>query len=229
MVANVREIVQYYESIVNGGFRAIRWKRSCSIQMTNDFLGELFASKLRAAVLSWMIPRPHRGFSLTELSRALGLPISSLQHECYKLERIGVLTSRRYGASRRYSINSASPVAPELTALVVRANGEEESLTATLEDTANLDSAFIAAELPLSMEVRNDAGTVIPLVLIGDLTLDEIDAIQGRVASLLNLPSSRLEIVYFPPADWSDRVSQSNPYAIWLLENPRTHLAGDQV
>ena len=73
--------------------------------MDNDFLSELFASRVRAAVLGHVVPRPQRGFSLTELSRLLGLPISSLQHECYKLERIGILISHRAGASRRYSIN----------------------------------------------------------------------------------------------------------------------------
>ncbi len=197
--------------------------------MTSDFLGELFASKLRAAVLTWMIPRPHRGFSLTELSRELGLPISSLQHECYKLERIGVLTSRRFGASRRYSINPGSLVRPELTALVVRAIGEDVALTAALEDVAGLETAFVAAELPLSEEVRQDPNALLPLVLIGDIGLDDLDAVQQRAAAILGLPLARLEIVYFPRTDWTERVRQRAPYAVWLLDNARTHLAGAPV
>ena len=56
-----------------------------------DLLAELFSSKVRAAALGVFLPRPHCWFSLTELSRLLGLPVSSLQHECYKLARLGLL------------------------------------------------------------------------------------------------------------------------------------------
>ena len=155
------------------------------------------------------------------------MPISSLQHECYKLERIGLLTSRRYGASRRYSINPASLVKPELTALIVRAIGEDVALMAALEDVEGLETAFVAAELPLTEEFRQDLNGVVPLVLIGDVSLDDLDAVQQRAAALLGLPQTRLEIVYFPQNDWSDRVRQQAPYAVWLLENARTHLSGE--
>jgi hypothetical protein len=47
----------------------------------NELLAELFSSKVRAAVLGYMLPRPQIAMSLTEFSRILGLPISSLQHE----------------------------------------------------------------------------------------------------------------------------------------------------
>ena len=60
-----------------------------------SLLGEVFSSKVRASLLAWIVPRLDTRFSLTELSRELGMPISSLQHECYKLERLGVLKGRR--------------------------------------------------------------------------------------------------------------------------------------
>jgi hypothetical protein len=194
-----------------------------------DFLSELFASKLRAAVLSHIVPRPHRGYSLTELSRVLGMPISSLQHECYKLERIGVLTSGRSGASRRYTIDPECPARRELTALVVRVVGQQQALQATLEDVPGLQSAFIAAELPLGEGGEVDEAAAIPLVLIGEVPLEEIDALQARVPEMLGLPQSRVEAVFYLPEDWRSRVQQRAPYAVWLLEGPRTHLAGEPV
>lgn len=194
--------------------------------MEQDFLSELFASRLRAAVLGFVVPRPHRGYSLTELSRNLDLPISSLQHECYKLERIGILISGREGASRRYSVNSDFPLRRELTALVVGALGQKESLQATLEHVQTLESAFIAANLPLSDELVLESTSTIPLVLVGDIPLEEIDAAQGRVADMLGLPAGRIEAVYYLPEDWHSRVAQRAPYAVWLLEGPRTHLLG---
>jgi len=72
----------------------------------NELLSELFSSKVRAAVLGHVLPRPQVALSLTEFSRLLDLPISSLQHECYKLERIGIineLTNRQRGRVFSYS------------------------------------------------------------------------------------------------------------------------------
>ncbi|MEA2530443.1 MAG: hypothetical protein QOG89_2087, partial [Thermomicrobiales bacterium] len=86
-------------------------------------LTELFSSKVRAAVLGQMLTRPHLRYSLTDLSRLLDIPISSLQHECYKLERIGVLLARRDGNARRYRVDQTCSVLRELTALVVAALG----------------------------------------------------------------------------------------------------------
>src|SRR5680860_632382 len=176
--------------------------------MDDGFLSELFASKLRAAVLSHIVPRPHRGYSLTELSRGLIMPISSLQHECYKLERIGILTSTREGSSRRYLVNVGFPARRELTALVVRAIGQQQALQATMEEVRGLTSAFIAAELPLSDLSEVDPSTAIPLVLVGEVPLEEIDALQGRVATLLGLPPNRVEAVFYLPEDWRSRVEQ---------------------
>lgn len=197
--------------------------------MDVDFLSELFASKLRAAVLSFVAPRPHRGYSLTELSRVLSMPISSLQHECYKLERIGILTSGREGASRRYSFDPDFPARRELIALVVRAIGQQQALQATMEKVTGLESAFIAAELPLSVAGELDETVAIPLVLVGQVPLEEIDALQVRVAGLLGLSPNRVEAVFYLPEDWRSRVEQRAPYAVWLLEGPRTHLAGKPV
>jgi DNA-binding transcriptional ArsR family regulator len=115
----------------------------------NELLSELFSSKVRAAVLCHMLPRPQAAFSLTEFSRILDLPISSLQHECYKLERIGVIRGRREGNSRRYRVDATCPVLPELTALIVAAMGQEAAIRAALSDVPGLDAAFVARNLPI--------------------------------------------------------------------------------
>lgn len=195
----------------------------------NEFLSELFASKVRAAVLGQTIPRPHLAYSLTEFSRILDLPISSLQHECYKLERLGILVSQREGASRRYRVNPEGPSIRELTALVVSALGSEEVLRGTLDEIQGLESAFIATTLPLTQAAISGADGSIPLVLIGEIPLEQIDAAQERVAALLGLEPSRIEAVFYLPEDWDERVAQRAPYAVWLLEAPRTHLYGTPI
>lgn len=204
-------------------------RRSQAAERLNEFLAELFASKVRAAVLGQTFPRPHIGYSLTEFSRILDLPISSLQHECYKLERLGILVSTREGASRRYRVDPNGPSIRELTALVVSALGPEEVLRSTLEAVPGLETAFIATRFPLTQAAISGAEGSIPLVLIGEIPLEAIDAAQERVAMLLGLDVSRIEAVFYLPEDWEERVAQQAPYAVWLLQSPRTHLVGPPV
>ena len=197
----------------------------------NELLAELFSSKVRAAVLGHMLPRPQVALSLTEFSRLLDLPISSLQHECYKLERIGVIKGRREGNSRRYRIDSKCAILPELTALVVAALGQEAAIAATLGDVPGLEAAFIGRKLPLHDGHENESNTAapIPLVLIGEIPLEEIEGALERVALLLGLPTSKLEAVFYLPGDWQARLEQNSHYAVWLISGPRTDLVGDPL
>ena len=194
----------------------------------NELLAELFSSKVRAAVLGHMLPRPQVAMSLTEFSRILRLPISSLQHECYKLERIGVIRGRREGNSRRYRVDANCAILPELTKLVVAALGQRDAIRATLVDVPGLDAAFIGRTLPID-DLQENSATPIPLVLIGEIPLEEIDSALERVASLLDLPLAKFEAVFYLPGDWRARLEQHSQYAVWLVSGPRTDLVGDPM
>jgi hypothetical protein len=185
-------------------------------------LEELFSSRVRSAVLCRLLPRPHLGFSLTELSRLLGLPVSSLQHECYKLERLGVLTGRREGNAYRYRGNAESTLICPLTSLVVAAIGEEEALRATLDAVPGVHAAFLAGDLPKPGE---NGG--VPLVVIGDVPLEELDALESRPAAVLNLQSGAIELAYYRPDDWRTKLQQANPFVVSILKNNRIDLVAN--
>jgi len=185
-------------------------------------LQEIFSSRMRAAVLGHMLPRPHLRFSLTELSRLLDQPISSLQHECYKLERIGVITGKREGNTRRYAVQTSFVLYRPLTALVTAALGAHRALKASLESLTGLESAFYAGPLPL--QTGGKPGRV---VLIGDIPLEEIDDVQERAALALNLPTDQVETAFYRLDDWLDRLRQQSAYAVGLLNGSRVDLVGD--
>jgi DNA-binding transcriptional ArsR family regulator len=182
-------------------------------------LEELLSSRVRAAVLCQLLPRPHLGFSLTELSRLLGLPISSLQHECYKLERLGILMGRREGNAYRYRGNAESSLNGPLTALVVAAIGEEAALRATLDAVPGVHAAFLAGDVPKS---GKNGG--VPLVVIGEVPLEALDALESRPAAVLNLPTNAIELAYYRPDDWRAKLQQANPFVMAILNGNRLDL-----
>lgn len=185
----------------------------------SELLTELFSSRVRAAVLTTLLPRPHLGFSLTELSRRLGLPVSSVQHECYKLHRLGLLTAARAGNARRYRPDATFALLAPLTALTLRAMPLNDALLAAVEGVPGIDEAWIAGDLDAPRES-------VFLVVLGDPGVEALDGIFDRVfaclASLVAAP--RLELAYFRPSDWAARIEAGNPFALSLVTGPRVSL-----
>lgn len=177
-----------------------------------DLLAEIFSSKVRAAVLSYMLPRPHLGFSLTDLSRRLNLPISSLQHECYKLEKNQILIARRSGNARLYRVDSRNPLIDPLTALIVKAIGADASLRGAIDGVDGLELVFITGD---------DVNPETKLVVVGDLELEALDALTARAEKALGSAPNTVEIAFFQPDDWRTRIAQHNPYVWELLTGPR--------
>lgn len=186
----------------------------------SGLLQEIFSSRLRAAVLSQMLPRPHLRYSLTDLSRLLDLPISSLQHECYKLERLGLIESRRLGNTRRYRVVTESSFYAPLARLVSAAIGPEATLKAGLEAVTGLDAAFLAGNL------AERANGPTRLVLIGEVPLEEIDAIQERAIIAVSGAAESVETVFYRQDDWRDRIAQNSAYVMSLLNGPLIELVG---
>lgn len=191
-----------------------------------ELLGEVFSSKVRAAVLGHLLPRPHLGFSLTDLSRVLGLPVSSVQHECYKLERIGVIKARRTGSSRPYKVVAGSPLRAPLTALIAAALGRERVLRGAVDGVPGLRAAFLAGELP-PVGDAGGGGAACFLVLVGEVPLETLDETHRRVEDLLGVAPATVELAFFRPNDWQDRIAQGNPHALGLMAGPRTELLGE--
>lgn len=180
----------------------------------SDPLAELFASKVRAAVLGHLLPRPHLGFSLTDLSRLLDLPISSLQHECYKLTRLGLLRDARAGNARLYRPDPGSPLLPPLTALVVAAIGPRAGLAAAVEGLPALDLAFLAGSLP-----PEPTAQPLHLVLVGALPVEDVDDAFDRAG--VAVAPRPLELAYFRPIDWMRRRAIGNTFVADLLAGPK--------
>lgn len=185
-----------------------------------ELLAELLSSRVRAAVLALLLPRPHLAFSLTELSRRLGLPVSSLQHECYKLARLGLLHDERAGNARRYRPDPSFPLLEPLTALALRAIPLPEALSGAAEAVAGLQCAWLSGSLDVP-------ASPVYLVIVGDMDLEAIDGLfaRARLALSPSVTPDRIELAYFRPGDWRERIASGDRFAASLLACPRIDLA----
>jgi hypothetical protein len=189
------------------------------VTVVPDQLAELFSSRVRAAVLTLLLPRPHLAFSLTDLSRRLGLPVSSLQHECYKLTRIGLLHDERVGNARLYRPDPTWPLLEPLTALTVRAVPLEEALRGAVEGVPAIDGAWVSGDL-------SSQSDPVYVVVLGNLGIENLDGIFDRclVALVPIVGARRVELAYFRPADWVGRMARGDPFATSLCVGHRIEL-----
>ena len=179
-----------------------------------DVLVELLSSRVRAAVLGFLVARSGERFSLTELARALELSISSVQHECYKLERLNVLKGRREGASRRYWLDRETPFVGQLVDLVTSVVGREHLLSHALADVTGLHGALLA----MTPDPQ--------LILIGDLGLEELEAVQDRAATLLDIDPDVIDIAFYGTDSWKTYCDDETPMIARLRQAQPTVLVG---
>lgn len=180
-----------------------------------DTLVELLSSRVRAAVLGLFVARPGERFSLTELSRALGLSISSVQHECYKLERLQVLKGRREGVSRRYWLDHETSFVPPLVDLVTAVLGREQLLGHALREIEGVRGALLVP------------GDEPQLVLVGDLGLEELETVQERAGELLGIDPDTIDLAFYGTESWREHRAGNSSLISDLRERDPLILVGD--
>lgn len=181
-----------------------------------DILTGMLSSRVRAAVLGFLIAREEERFSLTELAYALDLSISSVQHECYKLEGLRVLKGRREGASRRYRLDRETPFVPALIEFVRAVLGRERLLVHVLVDVEGLYGALLTmAPAP-------------QMILIGDLGLEELEIVQDRAAATLGVDAETLDLAFYDSAAWNEHRAHDSSLITGLRSRNPVLLLGDR-
>lgn len=90
----------------------------------NDAIAPLFGtSAVRRDVLAWFFARPEAVAHPRELARRLGRSPQVVGRELARLEAAGVLTSETIGRTRRYRVDSESPIAADVKSLLSRTIG----------------------------------------------------------------------------------------------------------
>ena len=82
-------------------------------------LESLVSSKIRRALLEYILTHPTDRFYLPGLAKQLGLTVSPLRRELKRLERSGMLTAAPEANILFYTVNSASPAFLELKGIGV--------------------------------------------------------------------------------------------------------------
>lgn len=100
----------------------------------------ILRSRTQGEVLAAVLLHPERATTLAQLSRDLGIAMSTAQLEVNRLLDAGLLTAEQVGRARQLRVNPDNRLVPALTTLVMQAFGP---LTVIAEEFGDLDASAV--------------------------------------------------------------------------------------
>jgi predicted nucleotidyltransferase len=137
---------------------------------------------------------------VAELARRLGANPASVQREVERLEKAGLLTSRRVGNARIVRPDPDSPVYGELYALLAKAFGPAPLLETELSRVEGIDEAYIFGSW--ARRFHGEPGALprdVDLLVIGSADPNEVYRAAQTVEERLGLEVNPIVV---GEADW---------------------------
>jgi DNA-binding transcriptional ArsR family regulator len=167
----------------------------------------ILRSRQQAELLAWLFDDPDREASLADLSRRLGVPMSSVHREIERAERAGLLVSRRIGQTRLVRANKQSRFLAPLRELLVMSFGVQARLADILRAIPGIESAYIFgswAARYAGVDERHPVADV-DVLLLGEPDRNAIYRAVAEVEPELGYPVQ----VTFRRADWIETGTDS--------------------
>jgi DNA-binding transcriptional ArsR family regulator len=160
----------------------------------------ILRSRQQAEILAWLLDHPDREATLAELSRRLGVPVSSIHREIQRAEQAGLVTSRRVGAARLVRANRQSRFFAPLRQLLVMSFGAPERLAQALRDVPGVEAAYIFGSWAARYEDISGGRPVgdVDLLVLGDPNRETVYGKVMEVEPELGYPIQ----VTFRPGNW---------------------------
>jgi predicted nucleotidyltransferase len=151
-------------------------------------LGDLIFGQTRGSILALLYGHPDERFFTREIARHSGASVGSVKRELETLSRFGLVDRSMLGRQVYYQANREHPVFPETRSLVAKTVGVFQLLGSALAPLAGRVSlAFVYGSTARGNE---KAGSDVDLMIVGDVTLDEVltqvGTVEGAIGRQIN-------------------------------------------
>jgi len=143
----------------------------------------LFGSRVRAKVITLFSTSAGREFHVREAARNLSERPSAVLIELNRLERLGLLSSRRLSNLRLYSANAQCPFYREIKALALKTDAFGEPLRNAISGIPGIRFAFIFGSFAKGSE---RASSDIDLMIIGSLDQAQANRAMAQAEKALS-------------------------------------------
>lgn len=185
----------------------------------------LYRSKLRECLLAYFFSNPGANHHLREIASLIGADPGNLSKELKRLCSEGLFCSETRGRQKYFSMNTKSPIYPELNSIVAKTIGVEARLRQMVSQDKTIRSAFIYGSLPAG---TSNVGSDVDLMVISeDKGFDDTSYLK-EFATLRKSTGREIDFTHFTASEWAKRQKKSDSFVNGVMNLPRIMLKGDE-
>jgi predicted nucleotidyltransferase len=186
-------------------------------------LSDLLFGQTRGHILALLYGMPDRNFYVREIARQTGVSVGSVQRELETLSQVQLLNRELRGKQVFYQANRDHPVFADLSSLVAKTAGIFPLLRAALAPLAQkISAAFVYGSMARGDE---NAGSDVDLMIVGDVTLDDVLAHVTAVEGQLGRP---INPTVYSRKEFRTKLKERNHFLNSVMRGKTIFLIGDE-
>ena len=186
-------------------------------------LGDLIFGLTRGRVLALLYGMPDQIFFVRQIAREIGTSVGSVQRELETLSEVGLLNRTTIGRQVFYQANSHHPAFADVRSLIAKTSGIFHQLRSAL---ASLASQIIFALVYGSIARGDeDAGRDVDLMIVGNVTLDDVLAQLTSVENAIGRP---INPTVYSLKEFKTKIKDGNHFLTSVLHGKKMLLIGDE-
>jgi len=185
-------------------------------------VGDLIFGQTRGRVLALLFGHPDSSFFIRQISRHAGTSAGTARRELETLAQVGLVGRSVSGNQVYFQANRTHPVFSEIHALVAKTTGVFQMLGAALGPLAQrISVAFVFGSVARREE---NAASDVDLMLVGDVTLDEVLA---HLASVEQAIGRSINPTVYTASEFKSKLASGNHFLRAVLRGEKVLLLGD--
>jgi uncharacterized protein len=186
-------------------------------------LGDLLFGQTRGRVLALLYGMPDQTFFVRQIAREVGTSVGSVQRELETLLEVGLLNRTTIGRQVFYQANSRHPAFADVRSLIAKTSGIFHQLRSALAPLASqITFALVYGSIARGDE---DAGSDVDLMIVGNVTLDDVLAQLAPVENAIGRP---INPTVYSLKEFKTRIKDGNHFLTSILHGKKMLLIGDE-
>lgn len=189
---------------------------------TNNILKTLFSSEVRINILSHFFMHPDEGYYIRQLEKILKKPVSNIQKELVKLEKIDLLSSSVEGNQKRYILKNEFPLYDELRNIFIKTTGLSDLIRDSLHLIKKIEFAFIYGSFATGDETSQSDVDLMIVGNVSDIIINKsIKKVEKQINRIINYS-------IYSKGEIEKRISANDNFIKTILEAPIILIIGNK-
>jgi len=184
-------------------------------------LEHLITSKAKRRLLKLFITNPDSDFYTREIAKLTGESPNGVRRELAHLEKVGLVTSRREGNLKYYSLVKDFPFYPELKKIIYATVGLGDYLSAKFKEPRQIELAFIYGSVAKNGET---AKSDIDLFIVGEIDESELHNLVSQVEADIR---RSINYVLMSKDEFHKRLSEGESFVKRVMKEEKIVLQGN--